>query len=98
MTELLHQPPRMAKANGIELCYDIFGADDADPIVLIMGLGAQMIHWDDDFCKDLAGRGFLAGCGRVSNAGPPGTACQPPSAANRAAALLRRLGDALAAA
>ena len=58
MTELLHQPPRMAKANGIELCYDIFGADDADPIVLIMGLGAQMIHWDDDFCKDLAGRGF----------------------------------------
>lgn len=48
----------MAKANGIELCYEIFGASDAEPLVLIMGLGAQMIHWDDDFCRDLAGRGF----------------------------------------
>jgi pimeloyl-ACP methyl ester carboxylesterase len=48
----------MAKANGIELCYEIFGAHDAEPLVLIMGLGAQMIHWDDEFCRDLAGRGF----------------------------------------
>lgn len=48
----------MAKANGIELCYEIFGASDAEPLVLIMGLGAQMILWDDDFCRDLAGRGF----------------------------------------
>jgi pimeloyl-ACP methyl ester carboxylesterase len=53
-----HQPPQMAKANGIELCYEIFGAPDAEPLVLIMGLGAQMIHWDDEFCRDLAGRGF----------------------------------------
>jgi len=27
-------------------------------MLLIMGLGAQMIHWDDDFCRQLAGRGF----------------------------------------
>lgn len=53
-----HQPPQMAKTNGIELCYEIFGAPDAEPLVLIMGLGAQMIHWDDEFCRDLAGRGF----------------------------------------
>lgn len=53
-----HQPPQMAKANGIELCYEIFGAPDAEPLVLIMGLGAQMIHWDDEFCQDLASRGF----------------------------------------
>ena len=58
MTELPHQPPRMANANGIELCYDIFGRDDAEPLLLIMGLGAQMIHWDDEFCADLAQRGF----------------------------------------
>jgi pimeloyl-ACP methyl ester carboxylesterase len=25
---------------------------------MIMGLGAQMIHWDDDFCRQLAARGF----------------------------------------
>ncbi len=53
-----HQPPQMAKANGIELCYEIFGAPDAEPLVLIMGLGAQMILWDDEFCQDLAGRGL----------------------------------------
>ncbi len=27
-------------------------------MLLIMGLGAQMILWDDDFCRQLAGRGF----------------------------------------
>src|ERR1700681_3600700 len=27
-------------------------------MLLIMGLGAQMIHWDDDFCWLLAARGF----------------------------------------
>ena len=48
----------MAKTNGVELCYDIFGDANAEPMVLIMGLGAQMIFWDDDFCKELAGRGF----------------------------------------
>lgn len=58
MDAIAHQPPQMAKANGIELCYEIFGAPDAEPLVLIMGLGAQMVHWDDDFCRELAGRGF----------------------------------------
>jgi pimeloyl-ACP methyl ester carboxylesterase len=58
VTELPHQPHKMARTNGIELCYEVFGRDDAEPIVLIMGLGAQMIHWDDDFCRELAQRGF----------------------------------------
>jgi pimeloyl-ACP methyl ester carboxylesterase len=55
---LAHQPPRIARANGIDLCYEIFGDDGAEPMLLIMGLGAQMIHWDDDFCRQLAARGF----------------------------------------
>jgi pimeloyl-ACP methyl ester carboxylesterase len=55
---IAHQPPRIARANGIDLCYEIFGDADADPMLLIMGLGAQMIHWDDDFCRQLAARGF----------------------------------------
>jgi pimeloyl-ACP methyl ester carboxylesterase len=54
----VHQPPQIARANGIELCYEIFGKPDAEPMILIMGLGAQMIHWDDDFCRQLAARGF----------------------------------------
>ena len=58
MIEVPHQPPQMTRANGIELCYEIFGSPDAEPLVLIMGLGAQMIHWDDEFCRQLAARGF----------------------------------------
>ena len=58
MNPSLHQPPQMARANGIELCYEIFGDPAAEPLILIMGLGAQMIHWDDDFCRQLAARGF----------------------------------------
>jgi pimeloyl-ACP methyl ester carboxylesterase len=53
-----HQPPQIARANGIELCYEIFGDANAEPMLLIMGLAAQMIHWDDDFCRQLAARGF----------------------------------------
>jgi pimeloyl-ACP methyl ester carboxylesterase len=53
-----HQPPRIARANGIDLCYEIFGKDDAEPMLLIMGLGTQMILWDDEFCQQLASRGF----------------------------------------
>ena len=45
-----------ARANGIELHYESFG--DGEPLILIMGIGAQMIQWDEDFCRLLAGRGF----------------------------------------
>jgi pimeloyl-ACP methyl ester carboxylesterase len=50
--------PVLARANGIELCYDTFGDAQAPPLVLIMGLAAQMIAWDDEFCAALAQRGF----------------------------------------
>jgi pimeloyl-ACP methyl ester carboxylesterase len=58
VTPVPHQPPQTARANGIDLCYEIFGKDDAEPMLLIMGLGAQMILWDDEFCQQLASRGF----------------------------------------
>jgi pimeloyl-ACP methyl ester carboxylesterase len=53
-----HAEPKRIKTNGIELVYDTFGDADAPAILLIMGLGAQMIDWRDDFCSLLAGRGF----------------------------------------
>jgi pimeloyl-ACP methyl ester carboxylesterase len=53
-----HQPPQLARANGIEICYEIFGDAKAEPMLLIMGLGAQMVLWDDAFCEKLAERGF----------------------------------------
>lgn len=58
MTTLAHQPPQLIRANGIDICYEIFGDANAEPLLLIMGLGAQMIHWDDEFCRQLAARGF----------------------------------------
>ncbi len=47
-----------APANGIEIVYQSFG-DPADPtMLLLMGLGVQMLGWDEDLCELLAGRGF----------------------------------------
>jgi len=43
---------------GITLCYDSIGEESDPPILLIMGLGTQMIGWPDEFCEQLAGRGF----------------------------------------
>jgi len=43
----------------VTLCYETFG-DPTDPaILLIMGLGTQMVAWREDFCRQLAGRGFF---------------------------------------
>jgi pimeloyl-ACP methyl ester carboxylesterase len=45
-------------ANGLRIAYEEFGDRRATPMLLIMGLGAQMILWRDDFCTTLAERGF----------------------------------------
>jgi pimeloyl-ACP methyl ester carboxylesterase len=58
VSALAHQPPQIARANGIDICYEIFGDAGAEPMLLIMGLGAQMVLWDDAFCEQLAARGF----------------------------------------
>ena len=48
---------RATVATGMELEYDTFG-DPADPaLLLVMGLGAQMILWDTRFCQLLADTG-----------------------------------------
>lgn len=46
-----------AKSNDLEFEYETFGDSDAQPLLLIMGLGAQMILWDEEFCLGLARRG-----------------------------------------
>ena len=43
---------------GITLCYDDFGDPADPPVLLIMGLATQMIGWDEEFCEQLAERGF----------------------------------------
>jgi pimeloyl-ACP methyl ester carboxylesterase len=47
-----------ATVGDIELEYETFG-EPADPaLLLVMGLGAQMLSWEEDFCDALAIRGF----------------------------------------
>lgn len=48
----------IAKANGIEIAYEEFGDKRAPAILLIMGLGAQLMRWSDAFCRRLADAGF----------------------------------------
>jgi len=42
----------------IEIAYECFGDDDAPPVLLIMGAGAQMISWPEGFCAELVARGL----------------------------------------
>lgn len=46
------------RANGIDIFYDEVGRADAPALVLIMGLGTQMIAWPEALCGLLADRGF----------------------------------------
>jgi pimeloyl-ACP methyl ester carboxylesterase len=43
---------------GITLCYETFGNPANPPLVLVMGLGGQMVAWHEDFCGQLVERGF----------------------------------------
>jgi pimeloyl-ACP methyl ester carboxylesterase len=47
-----------ARANGIDIEYETFGDPMAAPLLLVMGLGAQLLSWDESFCEQLAERGF----------------------------------------
>ena len=48
---------RMIEAGGAKLCTEPFGDPDGRPILLVMGTGASMLWWDDDFCRMLADGG-----------------------------------------
>ena len=49
---------QFAEVGPVTLCYETFG-DATDPaILLIMGLGTQMVAWREDFCRMLVDRGF----------------------------------------
>ena len=64
MTETLIADDRRAEVqiaalgNGVEIAYDSFGNDSDPALLLVMGLGMQMLGWDEEFCELLAGRDF----------------------------------------
>jgi pimeloyl-ACP methyl ester carboxylesterase len=47
-----------AAANGLKLAYETFGDPAQPPVLLVMGLGTQMIAWPDEMCEEIARRGF----------------------------------------
>ncbi len=52
MSETLH------RVNGIEICAEVRGPDDGAPLLLVLGLGAQLVSWSDGFVDGLVERGF----------------------------------------
>jgi pimeloyl-ACP methyl ester carboxylesterase len=50
---------QFARVGDLEICFETFGDPAHPPMLLIMGLGTQMVAWHDDFCAELAGRGFF---------------------------------------
>jgi pimeloyl-ACP methyl ester carboxylesterase len=48
-----------AHGNGVELEYETVGDPSGRPLLLVQGLGAQLITVEDGLCQELASRGFL---------------------------------------
>ena len=53
-----YQGPEIVTANGIQLCYDAFGNPNNPPLLMVAGLGMQLIGWDEEICTLLAERGY----------------------------------------
>ena len=47
-----------ANANGIQIEYETFGDPSLPSLLLIIGLGSQLIHWQDAFCEQIADKGY----------------------------------------
>jgi len=53
-----HDVQRLARVGDVELCYDAFGDPERPPMLVIMGLGFQLVHWPEELCRQLAAEGF----------------------------------------
>jgi pimeloyl-ACP methyl ester carboxylesterase len=50
---------RATTPQGIEIAYEAFGHASDPPVLLVMGLGTQMLGWPDGFCQELVQRGHF---------------------------------------
>jgi pimeloyl-ACP methyl ester carboxylesterase len=48
-----------AQTGGVELEYEVVGEPGARPLLLVQGLGAQLVSVEEGFCAELVARGFL---------------------------------------
>jgi pimeloyl-ACP methyl ester carboxylesterase len=80
------QPWHSVRANGIDIEYETFGKEGNPPLLLIMGVSAQMVFWDDEFIEQLVQRGFRVirfdnrDVGRSTHLRAAGAPSQAPSA------------------
>jgi len=47
-----------ACVNGLQIAYEQAGSEHGEPLLLVMGLGGQLIHWPESLCEQLVARGF----------------------------------------
>ncbi|MFW0789711.1 alpha/beta fold hydrolase [Gordonia sp. CPCC 205333] len=52
------QAANFATVGDLKICYDEFGDVDDPAVLLIMGIGAQMVFWRNEFCQQVADQGF----------------------------------------
>jgi pimeloyl-ACP methyl ester carboxylesterase len=52
-------PESVVRVGEVELCHETFGERDHPALLLVMGLATQMLGWHEDFCAELAARGFF---------------------------------------
>ena len=53
-----YQGPEIVSANGIQICYDAFGNPNNPALLMVAGLGMQLIGWDEALCTMLVERGY----------------------------------------
>ncbi|ALG83629.1 alpha/beta fold hydrolase [Gordonia phthalatica] len=47
-----------ARVGELDLCFEEFGDPNDPAVLLIMGLGAQMVFWRTEFCEQIAAAGY----------------------------------------
>jgi pimeloyl-ACP methyl ester carboxylesterase len=56
-SKVTYHPETLIPVNGVTLAYDAFGDPAGTPLLLIAGLGMQLIGWDAEMCRRLAAAG-----------------------------------------
>ena len=57
-TKLMGYTEGYAENNGIKIFYRDYGPEEADPILLVHGLGAQLVHWPEHLIEFLIKNGL----------------------------------------
>ena len=59
--------------NNLQLECESFGSTDAPAVLLIMGLGAQLLRWNIEICDGLVAAGYRVSASTTATAGCPRT-------------------------